>query len=249
MGLHQPLHADDVRLRTALYQPDQVYALRGVAGFQIDLEFEHDERFVGLGSGDVEALSFESQDNHLFIKPKALSVHTNLTVLTTRRVYHFDYLVSAARGAVAAPPALYALRFEYSTPPVNAAAAAGQVTDAALAVSDALRNQNYWYCGDDTVRPLAAWDDGVHTHLRFNPRTDLPAVFVRNDDNSESLLNFSIEHDEMVIHRVARQFLVRRGRLTGCIVNKSFRGTGHTLDTGTVSTEVTRTTRNQGPPP
>ena len=48
-----------------------MYRLRGYAGYQIDLEFEPGESFIGLGTGDVEALAFVAQDNHLFVKPKA----------------------------------------------------------------------------------------------------------------------------------------------------------------------------------
>ncbi len=43
------------------------------------------------GAGDMEGLSFVGQDNHLFLKPKAAKVATNLTVLTNRRHYQFDY--------------------------------------------------------------------------------------------------------------------------------------------------------------
>ena len=68
-------------------------------------------------------------------------------------------------------------------------------------------------------------------------------MFVRNDDGSESLLNFNVEHGEVVIHRIARRFVVRRGKLTGCIVNKGFEGTGAAASSGTVAPEVERDTR------
>ena len=71
--------------------------MRGFVGYQIDLEFESGETFVGLGAGDMEGLSFVGQENHLFLKPKAPKVATNLTVLTTRRHYHFDYVATAQR--------------------------------------------------------------------------------------------------------------------------------------------------------
>ncbi len=239
-----PVFAADVRLRSTLYAADQVYVLHGHAGFQIDLEFDADERFVGLGSGDVEALSFESQDNHLFIKPKALNVHTNMTVLTNRRVYHFEYVVAPVRASAAPGEVLYSLHFEYPapTPPSDTTAV---VTDADFAAKPgAKRNADYWYCGEETLRPTAAWDDGVQTHLRFRSRAELPAVFVRNDDGSESLINFSLEHEDMLIHRIARQYVVRRGALTGCIVNRSFVGTGDALRSGTIVPSVDRVTRD-----
>jgi len=234
----------DTRLRSVVYNGDEVYRLRGYAGYQIDLEFEPGESFVGLGAGDVEALAFVAQANHLFIKPKAINVRTNLTVLTTRRSYHFDYTVAAAPPDPDHLDVTYVLRFLYpkSMSPEPAPAPSA---DSALAQAPAtrVRHADYWYCGRATLQPLAAWDDGVHTHLQFNPRVELPALFVRNDDGSESLVNFNVEHGEVVIHRIARQFMVRRGKLTGCIVNKDFAGSGEALSSGTVAPEVERATR------
>jgi type IV secretion system protein VirB9 len=237
----------DNRLRSVVYSGDEVYRLHGYAGYQIDLEFEPGEGFVGLGAGDVEALGFVAQDNHLFIKPKAINVRTNLTVLTTRRSYHFDYVATAAPPDPEQRDVIYVLRFLYPRPVVPESVAAPSA-DAALAQAPATRvhHVDYWYCGRTTLQPLSAWDDGVHTHLQFNPRTELPALFVRNDDGSESLINFNVEHGEVVIHRVARQFMVRRGKLTGCIINKDFAGPGETLDSGTVAPEIERATRGAG---
>ena len=238
-----PVQAGDPRLQSLSYAADEIYPLHGHIGYQIDLEFDRDEHFVGLGSGDVEGIAFEAQDNHLFIKPKAVNVHTNLTVLTTTRVYHFDYVVAPARSDSRAQDILYALRFEYPPPAAAPSSSASSPTDAAFAADASRRNDDYWFCGEESLRPTAAWDDGVHTYLHFSSRAELPAVFVRNDDGSESLLNFSVEHDELVIHRTARQFIVRRGKLTGCIVNRSFQGSGQSLDSGTVSPDVNRATR------
>ena len=63
-------------------------------------------------------------------------------------------------------------------------------------------------------------------------------------DGSESLLNFNMDAGDVVIHRVAPRFIVRRGRLTGCIVNKHFVGGGERLDSGTIAPEVTREPRS-----
>jgi type IV secretion system protein VirB9 len=234
----------DSRLRSVVYSPDQVYRLRGYAGYQIDLEFDAGESFVGLGAGDVEALAFVAQGNHLFVKPRAVNVRTNLTVLTTRRSYHFDY----AAGSAAPDPdhldVVYVLRFIYPRAPAPATDAnPSQESASAQAPQGRPRNTDYWYCGIATLQPVTAWDDGWHTHLQFDTRSELPALFVRNDDGSESLLNFNVEHGEVVIHRIARRFVVRRGRLTGCIVNKGFDGTAVAPNSGTLVPEVERSTR------
>jgi type IV secretion system protein VirB9 len=242
--------AVDSRIRIAAYNADEVYKLRGFVGYEIDLEFEPGETFTGLGAGDLEGLSFVGQDNHLFVKPKAAKVATNLTVLTNRRQYQIDYVALPQRPAVDDLGVIYALRFTYSPPPSQSAAdVAAKRLDAQLEGASTKRPQNidYWYCGVPSLMPVAASDDGVHTRLRFAANADLPAIFVRNDDGSESLLNFSMDTGDVIVHRVAKRFILRRGKLTGCILNQGFAGSGTRLDSGTVAPEVER--RVQGGQP
>jgi type IV secretion system protein VirB9 len=207
------------------------------------VEFEPGERFVGLGAGDVEGVTFAAQANHLFLKPKATGTRTNLTVLTNRRTYHFDYAASATAPDPGGADVLYVLRFLYP----DAATLRPHPAEAAPlrieAPADQPRNSNYWYCGREELAPLSAWDDGVQTHLRFDPRRELPALFVRNDDGTESLLNFHIANGELIAHRLARRFIVRRGGLVGCIVNRGFAGTTERSSSGTLTPEVERRTR------
>jgi type IV secretion system protein VirB9 len=233
----------DSRVRVSAYNGEEVYKLRGFVGYQIDIEFEPGEIFAGLGAGDMEALSFAGQDNHLFLKPKAARVATNLTVLTNRRHYQFDYTATSQRPAADDPAVIYALRFTY--PPAASQTMAdleAKRLNSQLAGASATRARNidYWYCGRPTLKPTAASDDGVHTRLRFAANSDLPAIFVRNEDGSESLLNFSMDAGDVIVHRVAKQFVLRRGKLTGCVVNQGFIGGGARLDSGTVAPGVER---------
>jgi type IV secretion system protein VirB9 len=232
----------DSRIRIATYDSDQVYRLYGMVGYQIDIEFEAGESFIGLGAGDVEGLSFFGQENHLFLKPKAAKVATNMTILTNRRRYQIDYSASGDRD-IQVSRRFYAVRFLYPVvPSQRAAEEAARHIDSALDSASATRPQNfnYWYCGAPSLRPTAASDDGVHTRVRFAPNEELPAVFVRNADGSDSLLNFSMDEGDVIIHRVARQFVLRRGKLSGCIVNRGYSGSGLRLDSGTVAPEVER---------
>lgn len=239
--------AADSRVRTAVYDGNQVYRLFAHVGYQIDLQFEAGETFVGLGAGDLEAVSFVAQDNHLFLKPRADRVDTNLTVLTTRRHYQFDYTATAELPDPTVREVLYAVRFIYPAAPASAAgvkseSAATADIEARLKEGDRQRphNVDYWYCGHPALKPVAVSDDGVHTRLAFGARAEHPAIFVRNDDGSESLLNFSMEAGEVIVHRVARRLIVRRGRLAGCIVNKGYTGIAERLPSGTVATDVVR---------
>jgi type IV secretion system protein VirB9 len=231
------------------YDPGQVYVLHGRVGYQIDLQFDAQESFVGLAAGDIEGLTFVAQGSHLFLKPRATGVVTNLTVLTSQRQYQFEYSVQVSGTGSAVGAAMYVVRFRYPKSVAAAAAASQAERDLEEHLDNApdarSHNTDYWFCGTDLLRPAAAWDDGVQTHLLFGQRSEQPAIFVRNDDGTESLLNFSIESGEVIIHRIARRLILRRGALTGCIVNKGFSGTGERLPSGTIAPEVRRTSKEQ----
>jgi type IV secretion system protein VirB9 len=230
----------DARIRVADYDPSQIYVLQGRVGYQIDLQFETEESFVGLAAGDIEGLTFVSQGSHLFLKPKAMGVVTNLTVLTSKRQYQFDYSVQTVVGG-SAGQVMYVVRFRYP----HTLAARDLEQHLGQAPENRAHNTDYWFCGTDLLRPASAWDDGVQTHLLFGQRSEQPAIFARNDDGTESLLNFSIESGEVIVHRIARRLILRRGALTGCIVNKGFSGTGERLPSGTIAPDVRRASKQE----
>jgi type IV secretion system protein VirB9 len=241
----------DPRIRTAAYSANEVYRLYGYVGYHIDLEFEADETFASISGGDLEGLTFSAHANVLTLKPKVVSTEMNLAVTTSKRRYYFEYSASARRPDGATDPVMYVVRFSY---PAEHPSGADQLTDEqriALRLTSARekkpRNTDYWFCGDRTVKPVAVSDDGVQTRLTFAARSELPVLFVRNDDGTESLLNFSIDQGDVLIHRVAPRFIVRRGRLTGCIVNKGFVGSGELLKSGTVTPDVTRERKDVRP--
>jgi type IV secretion system protein VirB9 len=244
---HGPSYAQesepiDARIRVLVYAADEVYRLKGYVGYQVDLEFERGEAFVGLGTGDLDSLTFATQDNHLFLKPRAGGVDTNLTVLTTRRTYHFDYTSTERRPDPSLGDVIYVLRFVY---PAQHAARTAEAVERELVTAPRARwhNLDYGYRGSPELKPVSTWDDGVQTRVRFDAHQELPAIFIHNDDGSESLVNFSVDAGEVVVQRVARQLTVRRGRLQGCIVNRGFTGSGERLESGTVAPQVERATR------
>lgn len=235
----------DTRVRVVPYAADEVYRVSGYVGYAIHIELEEGEEYRGLGAGDSEAITVDVSDNNVFLKPRAISVQTNLTLLTSRRHYHFDYSAQPKSPNPAIDEVIYSLRFIYPpTPPTESSR-----VDSALAVVSDRRNTNYWYCGHASLRPVSTFDDGVHTRIRFSPRREVPAIFVRNEDATESLLNFSVDpgSGEIVIHRVAPTFVLRRGRLAGCIVNRGYAGSGERLPSGTVAPEVNRDIRGAKP--
>jgi type IV secretion system protein VirB9 len=238
----------DPRVRVVAYDPDQVIKLHGYVGYQIHFQFAEGESFVNLAAGDNKALDVGYEANHLVLKPLAEKVATNITVITTQHVYQFDYSASAERPSKTKGDVIYSLRFVYPQDEARKAAAAleQQRTDLRLADSadpNRPRNWNYWGCGAATIRPTSVYDDGAQTRLKFPAHAEFPTLYVKNDDDSESLVNFTVDHDEVVIHRVARRFVLRRGQLVACLQNRSFGGGGERLDSQTMVPGVERITK------
>jgi type IV secretion system protein VirB9 len=233
----------DSRIRTAAYNPEQVYRLYGFVGYAIELIFEDGENFAGEGGGDLDGITFGWHSNHLILKPKAATVGTNLVIYTDRRAYRFEYSATDRAPDATTDEIMFAVRFTYPPAPgahAGPTPAEQAQIELARASEDRPRNLDYWYCGSPTIKPIAASDDGVRTRLTFGAKAELPAVFLSNADGSESLLNFSIEDGDVVIHRVAARFILRRGKLTGCVVNKAFSGGGERLKSGTIAPDVER---------
>jgi len=226
----------DARVREVDYAAEQVVSLTGYVGYHIHLELAPGETFVALGAGDSAAVDVAAEGPHVMLKPKAARVATNLTLVSSRRVYHFEYRSYEAQPSQAT--ALYALRFRYRQAPSGVIPAATPlpfssttplpepVAVARPVVAAPPVNEQYWYCGSPWLRPAAASDDGSQTRLRFSARGEWPAIFVRNEDGSEALVNFHAEETTAVVHRVAREFVLRRGDLVGCVENRGYAGSG-----------------------
>ena len=244
-----PKGLTDSRVRVVAYDAEQVLRLRGYVGYQIHFQFAEGEQFVNLAAGDNKALDVGSEANHLVLKPLAEKVATNITIITTRRVYQIDYSATRAVPKPGRDDVIYSVRFIYPQEEAKRAAEdleqrrTNQKLTASGTDQDRPRNFNYWGCGASMIRPVSAYDDGVQTRLKFGARSEFPVMYVKNDDESESLLNFTVDQDEVVIHRVARRLVLRRGQLVACIENRSFDGGGARLQSETLLPGVERRTK------
>ena len=247
-----PPGAVDPRVREIEYREGQVVSLAGYVGYHIDLELAPGETFVALASGDSAGVDVAAEGSHVLVKPKAARVATNLTLISSRRVYHFEYRAHEAQPPISS--AIFALRFRYADLPSGvtpvATSQAFSSSEPVMRAEEALSeesesparpvNADYWYCGSPWLRPSAASDDGAQTRLTFSLRGEWPAIFVMNPDGSESLVNFHAEGTTAVVHRVAGKFVLRRGQLVGCVDNRGYAGSGAWLANGALDPDETR---------
>ena len=82
--------ATDSRIKTYVYNQNDVYLVLINTGFQSSIEFEEGEAIKTLSMGDSYSWSLTPIGNRLFIKPMENNVRTNMTIITNMRTYQFD---------------------------------------------------------------------------------------------------------------------------------------------------------------
>lgn len=246
--------AADQRVKTVNYNATDVVRVVGHFGFVTHIQLGAGETVQSVAMGDSLAWEVAPTGNHLFVKPREPNATTNMSVVTTpgNRVYSF-VLTAHASGNGASPrpnDMFFAVTFRYPEDERRAREAAAEKgrAEAALAAAPVVgTNFNYWACGSSAIAPDEAMDDGRFTYLRFSANRDMPAIFEVLEDGKEALVNTHVNGDWIVIQRVLKRLMLRRGPLVACVENRSFDPNGVSTPNGTVSVTVERTIRDPRP--
>lgn len=220
---------EDPRIRTLVYDPNQVVVIKGHYGFEQMIQFAPDEKIKSLSIGDSLAWQVvpNKQGNLLFLKPVEPKAHTNLAVVSNKRTYAFELI--AVNGPAQVDHMNYVVRFEYpqdAEARVQARLAAirheqQQEVVPERKVDPSAWNLDYTYQGDRALAPLHVFDDGTFTYFEFRPHQDLPAIFLVGKDRKESLLNYHVSGRYVVVERTGRQFTLRSRDGTLCVYNEA----------------------------
>jgi type IV secretion system protein VirB9 len=102
----------DSRIKTYIYNENEIYNLVVNYGYQSSIEFGNGEEVQTISMGDTYAWKITPIGRRIFIKPLEESVNTNMTVITNRRIYHFD-VFSKMPDANVDKHLVYVARFFY----------------------------------------------------------------------------------------------------------------------------------------
>lgn len=210
--------AGDPRNRVVAYDPAQVVELQGVLGYQMLIAFAPDEKIENVAVGDSLAwqVTPNRAANLLFVKPMSQGPVTNMTVVTNLRHYAFE-LSAVARSHVRGGRAvIYTLQFEYPPAPKPALDSAVHPEAPPQVVG-----RSYSYDGSEKTLPAQIFDDGHATYFQFPPGTDYPAIFAV-DAQGEAVVNFHLRDGYLVVDRLARSFVLRRGNDVTHIYNDGY---------------------------
>lgn len=245
----------DSRVRVVAYNPADVVKLNTYYGVSTHVQFGVNETIKDVAVGDQQAWDIVPRGSHLFIKPKAQKADTNITVVTDKRVYQFALMVEPReiRDATAwrDPNLVFSLSFRYPdeeaarlTALAKEAEAKASQNDVASKLAEAKNrdeNRDYWVAGSEEVSPTGARDDGRFIYLTFSNNRDMPAIYAVDNEGNEALINTNVEGNEIVVQRMVRKLVLRKGSSVACVVNKSFDLNGGRDNTsGTVAPNVQR---------
>ena len=221
--------AGDPRIRQAAYDPQRVTTVQGCVGFQTTVAFAPGERIenVALGDAGLWQATPNKRADLLFLKPSVRHGRTNMMVVTDRRRYAFD-LTAEDDAACRAGRVTYELRFAYrpdpAPPPEAAAPTPIQLPPPAQdeLPPPARRNTAYTYTGTAANVPARVFDDGHATYLRWADGAAAPAIYTLGPDRSETVVNYAVRGDYVVVDGVAPAFVLRRGPAVAVLYNDAY---------------------------
>lgn len=219
-------YGTEPRFRSWTYYPNTVFRHVGYYTRPTYIEFEEGETVSGISLSKPTGWDFVPNGNRLYLKPISDDADTTATITTNRRTYFFELQAREPNGPFD-PNVLFFVKFRYpqTTQQKNKDGedehAIYEYSVSALPdlSKPELFNFNYTMSGDDVISPVAVFDNGTFTYMKF--KDVVPAVFAVDGDGFEGIVNFRMVGDYMIIERVGAIFTLRNGFATVCIFNEN----------------------------
>jgi type IV secretion system protein TrbG len=198
-----------------------------------DIQLQPGETITDVAIGDSErwmatpASSGDPRDPvpHLAVKPQAPAIQTNLTIYTTKHIYH---LLLRSRGSNAMQEVEFYYPDELMTAMKNADSAAKAQQDATADppaddsvnvikvanVDPAQLNFAYTVSGANLPwKPIRAFDDGSHVFIQMPPgmkSSEAPALLV-NAGSGTQMVNYRVKGNYYVVDRLVTDAILVSG--------------------------------------
>lgn len=101
----------DSRIKTLVFNENEVYSVITKIGYQTVIEIDKSEKIDTISIGDAVGWQITPSKNRIFIKPLLKNTTTNMSLITNKRAYQFE-LVSESSDSKVSPHA-YVVRFFY----------------------------------------------------------------------------------------------------------------------------------------
>lgn len=217
------------KFRSYIYNPNEVYRYVGHYTYQGFIEFSESEKIATISMGNQTLWMFEILKNRLFLKPIGEdNSETNMTVITDKRVYHFELMAKEAKG-INDKDLVFVAKFAYPDDKEK-----NLVQFPKIQPSDepdmrdlSIYNFNYQYVGESNIAPIRVFDNGTFTYFQFSRKnSEIPAIFTVDSDGYEGLVNLRTAGDFLIVERISPQFTLRNGNNITCVYNMDLYSNG-----------------------
>lgn len=209
--------AMESRIVRYTYSPDIIFRIFSRPTLHTHIELGEDE---GLKEtpviGDSAQWRVSGGPRNLYVKPIREDIETSLTVVTTKRTYQFQ-LISAKGSQL-----FQKVTFDFPDREAEIRMATQHAEARVAKEQDRLDRQivtqkanpedldfDFRIKGDAPFRPTSVFTDGSFTYLRMPNPQDLPAIFLVDDDDKPSLVNYRVTDSYIVVDRVAQRLLLK----------------------------------------
>jgi len=237
----------DSRIKTLVYNANEVFTITTHYGYQSNIEFGPKETIETVSVGDRVAWQIIPAGRRLFIRAQEENAHTNMTIVTNLHAYQFDLRSSSADAVFGSEELTYVVRFYYPeedaatmpalyTPPpapmASAAPAPAYVATQAMPVATgsipsatspatAPYNYRYTFSGPNAAAPVKIYDDGRSTYFKFRGATAPKFAVISARGEELNVPARQAEPGIYVVDMVAPRFSLRSNGAQVIVYNES----------------------------
>lgn len=204
-AIDNPISTDS-RIKTLIYNPNEIFRVVVHYNFQTSIEFEKNEEIKTISTGNSYAWQLTPMDNRLFIKPLEDNILTNMTIITNRRVYQFEVQSKPYSGYVD-NELVYVARFYFPSQDEKIAYPEIQKNeDSSGALNIKPYNFDYSMVGPVKYLPSKIFDDGIKTYIYYNKdiSLDKPNVKLVRENNEVYNIKPIIVGDYLVVDNIGK---------------------------------------------
>ena len=229
----------DSRIKTIVFNPNEVIELTFHYGFQSFIEIEEDEEIKIISLGESFPWKITPVGKRIFIRPTQINANTNMTIITSKRTYMFQLKSDSYEGK-GDEELIYSVRFFYPDESIKLPSAGalkysdfknlGDKTEDELESvlsnfkKGTMLNFDYSMAGGDKankIKLLKAFDDGINTYFEFSDKVNLPAIYVVDINGKETNIKYIFDGPYVVVTGVHMQFSLRITDEIVCVFNNS----------------------------
>jgi type IV secretion system protein VirB9 len=202
----------DPHLQTVQYDPTQIIRLSTAPGLQTMVELAPGETIQTISVGDSAAwqVSAGKRGDILFIKNVSANAVTNMTVVSSVRIYNFELLPPGSFGEVSP----YHVKVTYPAKPLE------PVT------TRVAPDFEYRLSGAKSILPSGVYQEGTRTYLEWPDDVPLPGIFTL-ENGSETIVNGEMQDQRFMIPGTPAKLIFRLDRLTAYATRKPIKIDAH----------------------